>query len=148
MLFLPSNASKASAWMLLSLALLAQREAAAAPEAGKRLSWHTVQIWAQPQGLPQNSVMTLLQTKDGYLWIGTHGGLSRFDGVRFTTFDDQNTDLTENEIWGLAEADDGGVWVGTYGGGLSRMKDDKFIATYTVADGLANDFINTLHNSP
>ena len=35
------------------------------------------------QGLPQNSVNALVQDHDGYLWIGTFGGLARFDGERF-----------------------------------------------------------------
>ena len=42
--------------------------------------------WKVEQGLPQNQVQTILQTRDGYLWIGTRFGLARFDGVRFTTF--------------------------------------------------------------
>ena len=69
-------------------------------------AWNVVETWRQPQGLPQNTVLSLLQTRDAYLWIGTKGGLSRFDGVRFTTFDDSNKQqLKENEIWALAEGE-------------------------------------------
>ena len=86
----------------------------------------------------------LLQTRDSYLWIGTKGGLSRFDGVRFTTFDDRNKQqLKENEIWALAEGSDASLWIGTYGGGLSRLKDGKF-TIYTTADGLVSDFVASL----
>ena len=53
-------------------------------------AWHALAVWRQPQGLPQDTVLSLLQTRDGYLWVGTKGGVSRFDGVRFTTFDDRN----------------------------------------------------------
>jgi signal transduction histidine kinase/ligand-binding sensor domain-containing protein/CheY-like chemotaxis protein len=142
------NPSKPFVWLLLCFAILAQRETAAAPEARKQLSWHTVQIWAQPQGLPQNSVLSLLQTKDGYLWIGTRGGLSRFDGVRFTTFDDRTEiHLTESEVWALAEDDDGALWIGTFGGGLSLLKNEKIVKTYTMVDGLVSDFVTTLHKA-
>ena len=111
----------------------------------KEPSWHAVQIWGQPEGLPQNSVLCLLQTRDGYLWIGTKAGVSRFDGVRFTTFDDRNKNhLKENEVWALAEGDDGSLWIGTYGGGVSRLKDGEF-TTYTTADGLVNNFVASLH---
>ena len=41
---------------------------------------------AADNGLPDNAVTAVLQTHDGYLWIGTYGGLARFDGVRFTVF--------------------------------------------------------------
>jgi ligand-binding sensor domain-containing protein/signal transduction histidine kinase len=107
-------------------------------------AWHTVGVWRQPQGLPQNSVRTILQTRDGFLWLGTSGGLSRFDGVRFTTFDDrEKSQLRENEIWALLEARDGSLWIGTYGGGISRLKDGRF-TVYTAADGLVNDFVAAL----
>ncbi len=119
-------------------------EGARAREGAKQPSVHAVEIWRQPQGLPQNSVLSLLQTRDSYLWIGTKGGLSRFDGVRFTTFDDSNKQqLKENEIWALAEGSDDSLWIGTYGGGLSRLKDGKF-TIYTTADGLVSDVVARL----
>ena len=41
--------------------------------------------WQSAQGLPQNSVTSIAQTDDGYMWLGTEEGLSRFDGVRLLT---------------------------------------------------------------
>jgi ligand-binding sensor domain-containing protein len=120
-------------------------ETAGKPARHKEASWPSVQVWRQPQGLPQNTVFSILQTRDGYLWLGTRGGVSRFDGVRFTTFDDRGTSqLKENEIWALAEGDDGSLWIGTYGGGVSRYKDGRF-TTYTTADGLLNNFVANVH---
>ncbi len=43
--------------------------------------------WQKKDGLPDNQVQVLLQTHDGYLWIGTHRGLARFDGLKFAVFD-------------------------------------------------------------
>lgn len=43
--------------------------------------------WNTENGLPQNSVNDILQTRDGYLWLATFGGLVRFDGIRFVIFD-------------------------------------------------------------
>ena len=51
---------------------------------------YAADFWRQSQGLPQNSVYSLAQTSDGYIWVGTKGGVARFDGVRFTTFDDRD----------------------------------------------------------
>jgi hypothetical protein len=56
--------------------------------------------WQVEQGLPQNKVTAVVQTRDGYLWIGTYNGLARFDGVRFTVFYDNNTPATAR--FGLA----------------------------------------------
>ncbi len=107
-------------------------------------AWHSIDAWRQPQGLPQNSVVSLLQTRDGYLWVGTKGGVGRFDGMQFTVFDDRNKQqLRENEVWALAEGDDSSVWLGTYGGGVSRFKQGQF-TIYTTKEGLANDYVTSL----
>src|SRR5689334_23097304 len=48
---------------------------------------YNVRVWQIDDGLPQNSVWAITQTKDGYLWVGTQQGLARFDGVRFVSLD-------------------------------------------------------------
>src|SRR6185295_9066778 len=53
--------------------------------------------WDSDAGLPQNSVQVILQTRDGYFWIGTQEGLVRFDGVRFTVFDSRNTPALQDD---------------------------------------------------
>jgi signal transduction histidine kinase/ligand-binding sensor domain-containing protein len=88
-------------------------------------------IWQVAQGLPVPSVYAVLQTRDGYLWIGTEDGLFRFDGVRFTPV----ADLGDG-VWvrGLAEAADGSLWVATDGGAY-RWRDGR-TTRFTTADGL------------
>ena len=66
------------------------------------------------QGLPQDTVQAILQTRDGYIWLGTQEGLVRFDGLHFTVFDRQNTPaLAHNNIQALCEMRDGALWIGT-----------------------------------
>jgi hypothetical protein len=75
-------------------------------------------------GLSQNSVLAMLQDRQGYLWFGTQDGLNRFDGYTFTAFkhDPDNTNsLSLNSILTLYEDDDGALWIGTWGGGLNRF---------------------------
>jgi signal transduction histidine kinase/ligand-binding sensor domain-containing protein/DNA-binding response OmpR family regulator len=103
--------------------------------------------WQVENGLPQNSVQAIAQTRDGYLWLGTQEGLVRFDGLRFNVFDKMNAPgLPHNFIQALCAAADGSLWVGTYGGGLARYKDGEFIS-YTTADGLPHDNITALLES-
>ena len=45
------------------------------------------QSWAMENGLPQNSVHALVQTRDGFIWLGTEAGLVRFDGISFLVLD-------------------------------------------------------------
>jgi signal transduction histidine kinase/ligand-binding sensor domain-containing protein len=83
--------------------------------------------WQVEQGLPQNKVTAVVQTRDGYLWLGTYNGLARFDGVRFTVFNDDNTpELRSSRITSLFEADDGTLWIGTESGDVSQYKDGHF----------------------
>ena len=65
-----------------------------------------IRAWQVENGLPQNKVTAVLQTRDGYLWLGTYSGLARFDGVKFKVFDDNNTpELHSSRVTSLCEAD-------------------------------------------
>src|SRR5258706_14495170 len=95
--------------LLLTLFVCLAAGAGASARERSESIWGAAEFWRQPQGLPQNTVLSILQTRDGYLWVGSKGGVSRFDGVRFTTFDDSDrSKLRENEVWALAEGDDAG----------------------------------------
>jgi len=80
-------------------------------------------VWLASDGLPQEFVQAVTQTRDGYLWIGTLGGLVRFDGVRFTVFDPGNTPgLKDARILALSQGRDGALWIGTAAGGVARLE--------------------------
>jgi ligand-binding sensor domain-containing protein/signal transduction histidine kinase len=107
-------------------------------------SGYTRHLWQASDGLPEQTVQAFAQTRDGYLWIGTSGGLVRFDGVHFTVFDRQNTPaLHENSVFCLMVSRDGALWIGTEGGGIARMVDGRF-QSWTTKDGLSSDFVRTL----
>src|ERR1700722_14821698 len=91
--------------------------------AGAETAEYSRRIWRSEDGLPQNKIQAITQTREGYLWIGTSGGLVRFDGVRFVVFDRSNTPaLRDDSILSLCPASDGSLWIGTEGGGLVSMK--------------------------
>ena len=88
-----------------------------------------VRTWQVENGLPQNKVTAVTQTRDGYLWLGTYSGLARFDGVRFTVFDDNNTsELHSSRVTSLFEAEDGTLWIGDESGQLTQYKNGRFTA--------------------
>ncbi len=103
--------------------------------------------WSSTEGLPANWVMTIAQTRDGYLWFGTDDGLARFNGTQFVVFDQTHSPglpLNSTGITALlADERQNVLWVGSYVGGLSRYSDGK-LRTYTVQDGLPSDSINAL----
>jgi ligand-binding sensor domain-containing protein len=88
-------------------------------------------------------VTALARTRDGYLWVGTYGGLARFDGVRFVQYG-LAEGLRSLNIRALLADDEGGVWVATLGGGLSRVRKDGTITTLTTANGLAHDDVTAI----
>lgn len=110
----------------------------------KMITQYSHQSWTARQGLPQSSVRALLQTRDGYIWMGTGAGLVRFDGVRFTVFDKTNTPgLRDDDIRALAEDRHGNLWIGTYGGGLTRMRGSES-AFFGKESGLRSEMIRSL----
>ena len=104
-----------------------------------------IRAWQAENGLPQNTVSSVVQTHDGYLWIGTYNGLARFDGVRFVVFDDKNApELHDSRITSLFESNDGTLWIGHENGEITSFKGGKFQAVKISAavskiHGIATD---------
>lgn len=82
---------------------------------------YRIDRWTSEQGLPQNTVRCLLQSKDGYLWIGTGYGLARYDGVRFKDYTSQmmRADPEGIRVMELAEDREGRIWIRTERGLIS-----------------------------
>jgi PAS domain S-box-containing protein len=99
--------------------------------------------WDAENGLPESHVRQIIQTRDGYLWLGTSRGLARFDGLTFTNFRAPYTPgMLGSTVLDLAETPDGSLWIGT-GGGVMRYHEGKF-TTYTAADGFRSPNSGTL----
>jgi signal transduction histidine kinase/ligand-binding sensor domain-containing protein len=115
----------------LVLVLLAYGWAAAFAAEQQAESPFIIEVWGtqnrQPhKRLPQSSVIAITQTRDGYLWLGTLNGLVRFDGSRFTVFDEGNTPgLPSSRVVSLFEDSRGWLWVGTEVGGVAVIRNGK-----------------------
>jgi signal transduction histidine kinase/ligand-binding sensor domain-containing protein len=121
---------KARAFCWLFLAALGW-ECTAAPEARPEESApedYVIEAWGVDKGLPHSTVTSIAQTPDGYLWVGMHhGGLARFDGVRFVPFHPSNTpQLGSISIERLRVDTQGTLWVGTVEGGLISLRNGVF----------------------
>jgi ligand-binding sensor domain-containing protein/signal transduction histidine kinase len=96
----------------------------------------TVDTWTTKQGLPQDSVISLTQTRDGYLWLATLNGLVRFDGVRFTVFDESNTpELNNSRIVKVFEDSQTNLWVGTETAGVVLVEPSGAVTGVDVGRG-------------
>ncbi len=108
------------------------------------LAGYARRVWHAEDGLPEETVQAFAQTSDHFLWIGTTGGLVRFDGAQFVVFDRENTPaFHENSIFCLLAAGDGTLWIGTEGGGVVSYRNRSF-RVWARADGLTNGYIRAL----
>ena len=110
----------------------------------KKVHTYPMSKWDVDKGLPQNSVMSITQSRDKYIWLGTERGLVRFDGVHFTVFNSaKDKNIRNNRTTTLLEDKNGNLWWGSRGGGLNRMKDGE-IEHFEKKDGLKDDFVLSL----
>ncbi len=130
--------------LLLAIAAVHPAHADSGLDPAKPIKQLHQDVWGTEEGLPQNTVPAILQSREGYLWFGTELGLVRFDGLGFTVFDKSNTpELKSNVVDALLEDRSGDLWIGTMGGGLTELHNGKF-ATFTTREGLSSDSVLTL----
>ena len=111
----------------------------AAAGSTNQITRYNIRIWQTDDGLPQNSVYSITQTRDGYLWVGTHQGLARFDGIRFALLDDPAVpELRRGWITALCSSRDGSLWVAVDGTGVIRLKDGK-VTRFSETEGLVSN---------
>ena len=102
------------------------------------------QSWQSEEGLPYPIIRSILQTKDGYLVLGTQEGLIRFDGVEFRVFNDGTVNDRKNRSYvPLLETQDGGLWYSDHHTGLVRLKDGK-VTHFGAQEGLTNGYVFSL----
>ena len=101
------------------------------------------QNWSSRDGLPQDHIRDVVQTRDGFLWLATDAGLARFDGSGFKAYGLRDG-LGAVAVTSLLEADDGALWIGTVGGGVSVMRQGRIERTYSRKEGLPPGVTPTL----
>jgi signal transduction histidine kinase/ligand-binding sensor domain-containing protein/CheY-like chemotaxis protein len=118
--------------------LLLAAAPAAAHNPAVRVLDYTLRSWSSEEGLPQNTIQAITQSRDGYLWFGTQSELVRFDGVRFVVAENQRgvTDVISDRSGGL-------WWAGSNGGGISRRIGVRTF-TWTSRQGLPSDLVQKI----
>lgn len=107
----------------------------------KSLTQYAHRIWGQEEGLFQPTIYSILQSRDGFLWLGTQDSLIRFDGIHFREFEAEVSGLHQTLIHALAEDREGNVWVGSLGAGVARISPAGVLTRFTKKDGLPGDSV-------
>jgi ligand-binding sensor domain-containing protein/AraC-like DNA-binding protein len=137
-----------SAVLLLLILLIVQCLCAfslgAAEDGSPETGSYIAKSWSAESGLPHSSVRALVQTGDGYLWLGTAAGLVRFDGIRFTVYSHLNTPpLGNSRILALYEDAGGVLWIGTDGGGLYAYEAGEW-RNFGKTEGFLNNHVRAV----
>ncbi len=104
-------------------------------------------------GLPQSTINVIFQDSQGYMWFGTYGGLSRFDGYQFVTFKNDPSDpnsLSNNIVVSIIEDQEGYLWVATAQNGVNRFDPKtgqftRFISKNDDFDSLSHAQVQVIH---
>jgi len=110
----------------------------------RTLTQYGHRIWQAQQGLPQGTIYSILQTHEGYLWLGTQTGLIRFDGVRFELLENILHGAPSN-VWVRNAMEDSHhiLWLATVGDGLFRIEGDS-LTHYSTPEGLSSNNVTCL----
>lgn len=88
---------------------------------------YVVAVYNENNGLPTGEANTVLQTQDGYIWIGSYGGLIRYDGTEFRNYSmEEGCGMTSSSVRSLFEDSAGRLWIGTNDAGIFVMENDSF----------------------
>ncbi len=111
----------------------------------KFLNDYISRVWTSKDGLPGNTITDVIQSKEGYLLIGTYEGLVRFDGVKIVTLN-RNYDSLFDFVSARAmyQAPNGELWVGSNDNGLCILRNNWDNIKLTIADGLPNNSIRDI----
>ncbi|MCC6397903.1 MAG: hypothetical protein IT282_12870 [Bacteroidetes bacterium] len=109
--------------------------------------------WGTKEGLPSNDAGPIIQSREGYVWIGTGFGIVRFDGVRFTSFNSKNTPaFVANEVRTIHEDATGRLWIGLHNGGVLLYENNTFSSpaflsplAFTTVTSIFSDSLGSLY---
>jgi signal transduction histidine kinase/ligand-binding sensor domain-containing protein len=104
----------------------------------------SIRVWHAADGLPSDSATAIVQTRDGFLWVGTTAGLVRFDGVKFTELKLGAASTNgPPRITALCEDSDGHLWIGTQQKGLFELS-GGIVSHFGRRDGLLDENVTSL----
>lgn len=93
------------------------------------------------QGLIQSQINALCQDGNGYIWIGTLGGVSKFDGINFKNYSTKDG-LINNQVNAIFKDNANKIWLGSLGG-VSIFQGNKF-ETLLFKDELSSFFVTSI----
>ena len=101
-------------------------------------------IYGRENGIPGGCANDIVQTNDGVLWIGTYGGLYRYNGSEFRWVDEYESVKTVNCLY---TDEEGRLWVGTNDSGVSIFINESIANVVSEKEGLSSDSVRCITQS-
>jgi len=133
-------------WILLGLGILLVGVRALALDPSKTVFQYNIQTWNRQNGLPFNRISSIVQTPDGFLWMGTQNGLVRFDGVDFVRMR-----IPNRPGWGsmsvntLTPSPRGGFWFGLDEGAFGYFDGTNHFQSYAADWMIPQMYVHGVH---
>jgi len=118
---------------LVSIFLLSAANLIAA-DPGQPITQMTHTAWGAKEGVI-GEVLAIAQTSDGFMWLGTTGGLLRFDSTALEPYQPEVGSLPQPSVSALLATLDGGLWIGYLNGGASFLKRGRLV-NYAANEGM------------
>lgn len=125
----------------MSLCLLQNTEAAEIPANRNEYSSYVRTIYSKSEGLLGGTASCVAGTEDGIIWIGTYGGLYRFNGKSFKLMEEYDSVKNVNALYVDGQ---GRLWIGTNDSGLTIAVDEEIENVLTEAEGLPNNSVRSI----
>ena len=140
--FLGAGLARCAAALLALLALLAAAPCALAAEGAPAHlgEGYSAVLYDNSNGLPTSEANAIVQSADGYIWIGSYSGLIRYDGNRFYRYDASSGVSSVVTIYSDSR---GRIWIGTNDSGAACLEDERF-TFYGRAEGLSSASIRSI----
>jgi signal transduction histidine kinase/ligand-binding sensor domain-containing protein len=137
----PNKSTVSLACIAMAAVALSLCHEAGAVDPNRRLDEYAHAVWKTGNDGLYGQPLTVAQSGDGYLWVGTSAGLFRFDGVRFRVWRHEDGHPFDGLVNGLYSSADGSLWISTLYRGLTRLKDQRVetIGHYLDAFGTMED---------
>jgi len=105
------------------------------------INQYSIKVWTGEQGVPANGALCIMQSKDGYIYLGTYDGFVRFDGMTMKVFKKSDFKKMANSVvQKIAEDNDGNLYFATQAGLFILYKNgtEKLL---TKQDGLSSSIV-------
>ena len=123
----PIQGARTGLFLLMAVAVLLIPFTGKAAGKTEEFGDYVATVYNEQNGLPTGEANVVIQTSDGYIWIGSYGGLIRYDGTNFVNYSTEKNGISSSSVRSLFEDSEGRLFIGTNDAGVFLYQNNEFI---------------------